>query len=56
MYKAKIVRDVSREQETDSTNRVEYEEIEMNQWIRSGSNVISIADNVAYEHITKKCD
>ncbi len=56
--KAKSVRDVSREQETstDSTNRVEYEEIEINQRIQSESTVISMAENVAYEHITKKCD
>ena len=55
MYKAKSTRDISQEQESDSTNRAEYEEIEIHQ--RSEPTVISTTDNVAYEHITKKvCD
>ena len=44
------MRDVNREQE--STNGADYEEIEINQ--QSESTVISIADNVAYEHISPK--
>ena len=55
MFKAKTMRGVSQEQESDSTGRAEYEEIEIHQ--RSEPTVISTADNVAYEHITKKvCD
>ena len=51
-YRAKITRDASQEQE--STNRADYEEIELN--LQSERAVISIAtkDNVAYEHIPPK--
>ena len=52
MYRAKITRNVHQEQE--STNRTDYEEIELN--LQSERAVISIAtkDNVAYEHISPK--
>ena len=42
------MRDVSQEQESDSTNRAEYEEIEIYQ--QNEPTVISTTDNIAYEH------